>query len=60
VRLRKPRYGYDVTARATVVANHPDSSDRILVRFDGTGHSVPVEVSALTSDDEMDDQLGAS
>jgi hypothetical protein len=47
VELIKPLHGYEAGAGGVVASNRLDGSQRILVRFDKTGHSVPVEPEAL-------------
>jgi len=50
VKLLQPLYGYEAGARGIVASHHVDKSGAILVRFDATGHSVPVDPAALTPD----------
>jgi hypothetical protein len=50
VKLLKPLYGYEAGACGIVASDHVDKSGAILVRFDATGHSVPVNPRVLTPD----------
>jgi hypothetical protein len=55
VQLTEPRYGYETGARGVVASNRLDSFHRVLVRFEGTGHSIRVEIAALRLRDDLAD-----